>query len=163
MNRRTFNPDSQVIIGWREYVTLPDWGVEWIKAKADTGARTSAIDVANLETIADDKVRFDIVIDRNEPNHHVTIESPVVRWTRIKSSFGAAHARPVVATHLRIGPVEKTIELGLVCRKNMLCRMLLGRTALVPELVVDSAHRYIFGRKKAKKSKSATSSKRGSA
>jgi hypothetical protein len=140
-------------IGWREYVALPEWGLPYVKAKADTGARTSAIDVANVTAVGENRVRFDIVADRRGEGdgERVTVEAEVVRRTRVKSSFGDAHDRIIVETLLRLGPVEKRIELSLVSRKNMLCRMLLGRKALEPEFVVDSAHRYLFGRRPRRK------------
>jgi len=134
-------------IGWREYVTLPDYGVDHIKAKADTGARTSALDVANIEYISDNRVRFDLVIDRAHPEHSVTVEADIVRTAKVKSSFGQAHTRPIIETRIRVGPIEKVVQFGLLCRRNMLCRMLLGRAALSPEFVVDPDHRYLYGRK----------------
>lgn len=143
--------DARAVVGWREYIALPEWGVEHIKTKIDTGARTSAIDVADLVLLSNERARFDIVVDRRHPEHRITIEQPIVRQAKVKSSLGALHTRPVVETRIRIGPIEKTIQLGLVCRKNMACRMLLGRAALTPELLVDSAHRYLFGRKRTRK------------
>lgn len=138
---------ERTVIGWREYVALPEWGVKAVKCKADTGARTSAIDVSQIEELDGDRVRFHLMIDRKHPKGK-TIEADIIRRTRIKSSFGASHDRLVVATTMRLGPVEKAIEFSLVSRKNMLCPMLLGRRALQPEFIVDSARRYVFGRKK---------------
>lgn len=138
---------EQTIIGWREYVALPDWKVAAVKCKADTGARTSAIDVSQIEELDDDRVRFHLMISRAEPDG-IVIETDIVRRTRVKSSFGQSHDRLVVATLMRLGPIEKEIELSLVSRKNMLCPMLLGRKALEPEFIVDAAHRYRFGGKK---------------
>lgn len=152
-------PQEKTVIGWREYIALPDWGIERIHAKADTGARTSAIDVTHVEEVDGDRVRFDAVIDRATPPHVVTLEADVVRRTRVKSSFGAAHDRLVVRTTVKLGPVEKQVDLSLVSRKNMLVRVLLGRHALEPEFIVDPARRYVFGRKRTKKPKIADSRK----
>ena len=150
------------MIGWREYVALPDFGIDRIAAKADTGARTGAIDVANLKELPGDKVRFDLVVDRGDPAHRVTVTTDIARRTRVRSSFGAAHERLLIRTRLKLGPVTKTVELGLVCRKNMLCRMLLGRAALEPEFIVDSGQRYRFGRRsRTKPSTSARPGRRG--
>ncbi len=137
----------QTIIGWREYVALPDFGVQHIKAKADTGARTSALDVANLVELDDGRVRFDLMIDRTHPEQSVTVEAEVVRFAKVKSSFGQAHTRPIIETRIRVGSVEKVVQFGLLCRRNMLCRMLLGRAALSPEFLVDPDRRYLHGRK----------------
>lgn len=138
-------PDGRVVIGWREFVALPDWGVEAIRAKADTGARTGAVDVTDLEELPDNRVRFTLNVNRRTGERR-TIEAEVVRRTRVRSSFGQARDRVLVRTTMRLGSVEKTIELGLVSRRNMLCRLLVGRAALEPEFLVDSAHRYVFGR-----------------
>jgi hypothetical protein len=135
------------VVGWREYVALPDWGIPAVKTKVDTGARTSALDVANIDDLGDDRVRFEVVTRRLEPEERVVVETDVVRRTRVKSSFGATHERLIVQTRMQLGEIEKTIELSLVCRKNMLCRMLLGRKALAPDLIVDSSQRYLHGRK----------------
>lgn len=159
MNRiRDEHPENKpkTLIGWREYVALPEFGVEHIKAKADTGARTGAIDVSDLEELPGDRVRFHLVVDRAHPEHRVEVTTAIARRTRVKSSFGAAHDRLLIRTTLRLGPIEKAVELGLVSRKNMLCRMLLGRAALEPEFIVDPARRYLFGlgpRKKRRKKK----------
>lgn len=154
----TASSKERTIIGWREYIALPEFGVDHIKAKADTGARTSALDVANLEEMPGNRVRFDLVIDRAHPNHHVTVEADVVRVAKIKSSFGQAHTRPIIETRIRVGEVEKVVQFGLLCRRNMLCRMLLGRAALSPDFIVDPDHRYLHGRKPRtrRKKKSAT-------
>ena len=74
-----------------------------------------------------------------------TSVATVVRRTRVKSSFGARQDRLVVRTRLKLGPIEKTIELSLVSRRDMHCRMLLGRKALEPDILVDSGRRYVHG------------------
>jgi len=141
----------KTLIGWREYVSLPEWGLTRIKAKADTGARTSVIDVREVIELEDNRVRFEVVVNRNKPDQHIWVETDIIRRTRVKSSFGATHDRLIVRTLVKLGEFEKEIELSLVSRKNMLCRMLLGRKALEPELIVDPHRRYIHGRKLRKK------------
>lgn len=140
----------KIVIGWKERVELPEWDIGWIIAKADTGARTGAIDVSNLIELPGERVRFDVVLDRSPGLDHGrtrrTIETSIARRSRVKSSFGASHDRLFVETTMHLGPVQKTVQLGLVSRKNMLCRMLLGRVALAPEFVVDPKRRYVFGR-----------------
>lgn len=132
-------------IGYREYVDLPDWGVTRIKAKADTGAKISAIDVADLEELPGGRVRFDVVLSRAKRHRRVTVEAKVHRRTVVRSSLGDSHHRLTVLTTIRIGPVEKAVEVGLVCRKNMICRMLLGRQALAGDFLVDSGRAYLYG------------------
>ncbi|UCD73882.1 MAG: ATP-dependent zinc protease [Phycisphaerales bacterium] len=143
----------KTIVGWREYVSLPEWGLTGIKAKADTGARTSVIDVTEVIELEGNRVRFEVVVNRRNPDEHIWLETDIVRRTRVKSSFGASHDRLIVKTLVKLGEIEKEIELSLVSRKNMLCRMLLGRKALEPDLVVDPGRRYIHGRKRRKKNR----------
>ena len=144
---------EQHIIGYREYVDLPQWGITRIKAKADTGARSSAIDVADLvELDGGKRVRFDVALSRAHRHRRVTLEADVVRRTSVRSSMGHSQPRLTVETMIRIGPVEKVVEVGLVCRKAMICRMLLGRLALAGDFLVDSRRTYIYG--KAKRSQS---------
>jgi hypothetical protein len=149
------------VIGWREYVDLPEWGGSRIKAKVDTGARTSAIDVANIEELSDDRVRFDVIFDRSQEHRRTTVETDIVRRTRVKSSFGHAHDRLYVRTMIRIGDHELPAELGLVCRKTMLCRMLLGRKFIEGQFVVDAGHRYRLSRRqRTKAGRRSTASKK---
>jgi len=130
------------IVGWRERVALPDWGIRNVRAKIDTGARTSAIDVAQIEELEDGRIRFEVVT-RTEPVRKTRwIEADPVRRANIKPSHGVAQKRFVCSTTLRMGEVEREIEVSLVCRKNMLCRMLVGRTALSGVVLVDPSRKY---------------------
>jgi len=149
-----------LIIGWREIVTLPAWGIEGLVAKADTGARSSAIDVGHLVELPGERLRFDVAVDRRDRDRWIRVECPIVRRTRVRSSFGAAHDRFVVRTTMRLGPIEKLIDLSLVSRKDMHCRMLIGRAALHPEMLVDPGHTYLLGRRRRS---SRTSSTKGPA
>jgi len=144
--------DECPVIGWREYVDAPEWGVLGILAKIDTGARTSAIDVAGIEEIGRERVRFHVMLSRNHRHRRVAIEAKIRRRTRVRSSLGHVESRLIVATQVRIGPVSKKVELGLVCRKSMRCRVLLGRTALAKDFLVDAGRAYLLGRKHAAKS-----------
>lgn len=134
-----------VIVGRREDVDLPDWGLEGIEAKVDTGARTSAIDVADIVEFGEGRVRFTAITDRRDPNARHTVEVDIVRRTRVRSSFGDAHDRLFVRTTMRLAGQEFEVELGLVDRKSMLCRMLLGRRALDGAYLVDTGRRFVHG------------------
>lgn len=153
------NDGAPTIIGWREYIALPEWGIDHIHVKADTGARTSAIDVASIEELPNDRVKFDVVVERAAPPappHIVHLEAAIVRRTRVKSSFGRVADRLVVRTKIKLGPIEKEVDLSLVSRKNMLVRVLLGRHALEPDFLVNPARVYVFGRRKPVRKKSTT-------
>ncbi|WP_339743441.1 RimK/LysX family protein [uncultured Rubinisphaera sp.] len=134
-------------IGWRERIDLPDWGVQGIEAKSDTGARSSAVDVKNLKIEEDDYVSFDVALSRTDRNLSKPVRMKIKRHTQVKSSNGHITERVVVETTLRIGPVEKNVDVTLVCRKRMQCRMLIGRTALGEDFLVSSNDVYLLTRK----------------
>lgn len=136
-------------IGWRERVDLPDWGLHGVRAKVDTGARTSAIDVANIEHISDDRVRFEVV-SRLKPRKTDWIEASLVRTSKVRPSSGSTQERAVCITRIRIGSFEYDVELSLVCRKGMLCRMLIGRTALKKRFVVDPSRTNVLSKTRSK-------------
>lgn len=126
-----------MVIGWREWVELPEWGIR-IRAKADTGAKSSAIDCAEIVELPDERVRFTIRLDRKEKKL-VTVEEPIALRKRVRSSTGVGRDRIFVETTLRLGESEKKILINLVCRKTMIHRMLLGRETLGGSFLVDSA------------------------
>ena len=133
-----------LVIGWREFVDLPEWGITRLKAKIDTGARTSAIHVGALEELADGRVRFEIVI-REKPKLRTTmVEATPVRRSRVKPSSGKRQERLVFRTRLKLGSIEREIELSLVSRKGMLCRMLVGRLALPSQVLVSPGRKYLL-------------------
>lgn len=148
---------QQPILGWRERVDIPEWGVRGVRAKIDTGARTSAIHVDHIEPLGEDRVRFEVVV-RESPRRTVLVEADVVRWSSVRPSSGRAQQRPVVRTQLHIGAEQREAEVSLVSRKGMLCRMLVGRRAL-DGLLVDPHRRYLLSRPSA--SRPAPESPRG--
>jgi len=133
------------IIGVAEYVDFPDWGVKSLRARIDTGARTSALHVENVRLLAGSRVRFDVRLRRDDPTARVTVETKVSRRTPVRSSTGQTEARLFVKAHVRLGGREQLIEVGLVDRRNMLYRMLLGRSALERRFLVDVSRRYVLG------------------
>ena len=136
-------PEHKTTVGWREMVDLPEWGVRRIRAKIDTGARTSAIHVAEIEELPQGRIRFEVVVRERPARKTVWVEADAVRESTVKPSSGQRQNRPVVRTTMRIDTVEHPIELSLVCRKGMLCRMLVGRTALGDDILVDPSQRYL--------------------
>ncbi|HUU84854.1 MAG TPA: RimK/LysX family protein [Phycisphaerae bacterium] len=138
---------EKTVVGWREYVSLPDWEVGRVRAKIDTGARTSAIHVGEIQELEDGRIRFEVVMRERPSKRIVWVEATPVRNSRVKPSSGVRQSRRVVRTRLSLGGVEREIELSLVCRKGMLCRMLIGRTALADRFMVDPARRYVASRR----------------
>jgi hypothetical protein len=131
-----------LVAGWRERVDLPDWGITRIRAKLDTGARTSALHVTGVTDLGDGRVTFE-VLPRRRSDRGVPVTAAVVRQTRVRSSTGSVTTRPVVRTRLRFGPIDREIELTLVDRGAMIHRMLIGRTGLAG-VVVDPSRRYVL-------------------
>jgi hypothetical protein len=134
------------VIGYVECVDIPEWGIIRIRAKVDTGARTSALHVENIREVGQDRVRFDVRLHRRNVNRRVTVEAPISRRGRVRPSSGISEWRIFVAATLRLGPVERRIELSLVDREKMIFRMLLGRSALAHEFLVDVGRRYVLSK-----------------
>lgn len=132
-----------VVLGWREAVSLPEWGVRGLRAKLDSGAATSSIDVDQVEYPSESVVRFDVVTRDHPARDPLWIEAPLVRRALVKPSTGEVQERPVVATVLRIAGIERRIEISLVSRPSMKCRMLVGRAAMAGVILVDSASRHV--------------------
>jgi hypothetical protein len=139
---------ERVLIGWTENVDLPDWSVRRLRAKIDTGARTCALHVENIEELSRDRVRFDIVLHRDKRDRTVHVVAPVRRRSRVRSSNGHSETRDFVRTLLRLGGVEREVEMSLVDRGRMIHRMLLGRSALGPPFVIDASRRMVQSPKK---------------
>ncbi len=129
--------NAQQIIGWREWVEFPEWSLR-MRAKADTGARSSAIDCAEIVELPGGRVRFTVRLDRKD-KRLVTLEEPIKLRKHVRSSTGQGHNRIFIETTLRLGDVEKRIIVSLVCRKSMIHRLLLGREALGGDFLVNSS------------------------
>lgn len=136
MTTRLIETDHH-LIGWNEYVDLPDWEISGLRAKVDTGARSSALHVENIELLPRNRVRFDVILSRRKRHRRVHVKTRVSRRGRVRSSTGHYETRIFVNARVRIGPVERDVELSLVDRERMIFRMLLGRTALAGAFLVD--------------------------
>ena len=136
--------EPTTIIGWREHIVLPDWGIKRIRAKIDTGARTSAIHCARIEKLSAGRVRFEVVIRERPKRQTIWVEADVVRESVVKPSTGEPQTRLVCKTRMRLGSAEHDIEIALVCREGMLCRMLLGRRGVPPGFTVDPRAKYLL-------------------
>lgn len=132
------------VVGWREHIDFPQWHLRGIVAKLDTGARTGALDVTEIKELPGNRVRFVVRLKRKSGETSRQIEAEISRRTRVRSAFGHSHDRLFIETLVRIGPHSRRVELGLVSRKKMLCRVLLGRKALDGLFLVDSGRRYLL-------------------
>lgn len=140
---------SYTLAGWREWVSLPQVGVPWIKAKLDTGARSSALHAFGLEEFAQDDatwVRYSVHPWQRSDADAVTVESRVQDVRTVRSSSGHVEDRYVVLLDLSLVGREITAEVTLSRRDEMGFRMLVGREALRRGFVVDPARSYLGGR-----------------
>jgi hypothetical protein len=138
-----------IVAGWREWVTLPDAGVEWIKAKLDTGARSSALHAFGVEELSRDGqpwVRFSIRPWQRSEEDTVTHECPVHDRRLVRSSSGHSEERYVVLLDVRLVDRTVTAEVTLSSRDEMGFRMLIGREALRQGFLVDAHRSYVGGR-----------------
>lgn len=137
------------VAGWREWVSLPDAGVDWIKAKLDTGARSSAIHAFDLEALERDGeewVRFSIHPWQRSDDDVVELVLPVLDRRDVRSSNGAIEQRCAVSMRLALAGRTITTVMTLSNRDEMGFRMLIGREALGQGFLVDSARSYVGGR-----------------
>ena len=137
---------DRLTVGWREWVGLPDLGVASIKAKIDTGARTSALHVTNLIRFERDGrswVRFTVHPVQRADRPAVTAEAALLERRPVRSSSGHTEDRLVITTGLRVGSETWPIELTLARRDEMGFRMLIGRTALRRRAVIDPGRSYL--------------------
>ena len=135
------------VIGWREWVSLPELGIDHIKAKIDTGARTSALHAFNIEVYKQGKqewARFAIhPYQKNDTDIH-TCTCPVRDLRVITNSGGGREQRVVIETQLALGDLSWAIEITLTNRDEMGFRMLLGRTAIKGRFLVDPGKSFCF-------------------
>lgn len=139
---------TEKVLGWREWVSLPELGITWIKAKVDTGARTSALHAFELEPFqraGKDWVRFSVHPLQGENDTVIQCESPVLERRDVTDSGGHLENRPVIETELLLGSFSKRIELTLTDRDTMRFKMLLGRTALRPNILVYPSQSFKLG------------------
>lgn len=140
---------ARTIIGWREWVSLPDLGIERIKAKIDTGARTSALHAfqvrrARLEGIDGLRIGVHPLQRRTDIEHFFF--APIVDERWVTDSGGHREKRYVIETRLVLEDFSWPIELTLTNRDSMRFRLLLGRTAMHEQVMIQPDRSYLLGR-----------------
>ena len=147
---RNVKPEIANILGWREWVALPELGIPAIKAKIDTGARTSALHAFRINAFHDNGlefVRFWLHPLRNKRELELVCVAPVSQKRVIKDSGGHAEERYMIETTVSVGGHQWNIELTLTSREDMMFRMLLGRSAITKgRLTIDPSASYVTGR-----------------
>lgn len=136
------------VIGWREWVSLPDLGVAKIKAKIDTGAATSAIHVSHFRMLNSKKkdsmkVEFRVHPAQQRSHPAIVTRATLLEHRHVRSSVGHLTERPVIKTTLKIGETSWPIELTLVNRDIMSFRMLIGREALKGRYLVNPGRSHL--------------------
>jgi hypothetical protein len=134
----------KVLIGWKESVDLPKWGVKHLIAKADTGARRSCMDATKIEQVDEEHVEFNLMLHRIDRSQFIRVRSKIGHIAHVKSSNGDKSERFFVKTIIRIGKMEEVTEFSLMDREGMTCRMLLGRKTLEDHFLVDAAQKYVI-------------------
>lgn len=148
--RRRRSPSPKPIIGWREWATLVDLCPVPIKAKVDTGARTSSLHAFNLRLRENDQgltiAEFEIHPTQRSSALGSVATAPVVDMREVRSSTGHRQRRPVIRTTVAIGTHRFPVEISLTSRDEMGFRMLLGRSAIRRRFLVDPGRSYQQGR-----------------
>ncbi len=133
-------------IGWREWVGLPELGISHIKAKIDTGARTSALHAFSLHPFREqgkDRITFDMHPLQNNTDVVISCTADVIDKRWVTDSGGHREERYVICTPVILGDQTWSIEITLTERDTMLFRMLLGRNAIRKRYVVNPARSFI--------------------
>ena len=142
---------NRIVLGWREWVHLPDLGLPWIKAKVDTGAKTSCLHAFSLDTFVKDGdswVRFGIHPHQNETDTEIYCEAKIIDERIVSDSGGHKENRIVISSDIVIGEKQWPIEITLTNRDTMQFRMLLGRTAMQDLISVKPDKSYLLGKPK---------------
>lgn len=148
------NETPLVIIGWREWVSLPQLGISRIKAKIDTGARSSslhALDIQRFEQNGDSFVRFKVPPMQRHGEITVSCQAEIHEERLSRSSSGEAFDRIVIQTPVCWMGETWSVDLALADRSEMGFRMLVGREAVHGRMLVDPSRSYFGGRPKKKK------------
>jgi hypothetical protein len=136
-----------VLIGWKEYLDFPDWHLRHVRAKIDTGAYSSALDVCHYELSEAPGggllATLSLALSRRHPERLKRVQVPVLRMVGVSNSGGVREERPLIETVIRLGPVFKRIRLTVTDRSRMRHRMLLGRQALAGSFLVDVSQKYL--------------------
>jgi hypothetical protein len=139
----------RMTLGWREWLVLPELGIPAIKAKLDTGARTSSLHTFSIESFRSHgrpKVRFGIHPLQKRRDVELFCVADVVDRRVVSDSGGHRELRYVISTPVQLGDTTWPVEITLTNRDTMRFRMLIGRSAMRDRLIVDPDRSYLTGR-----------------
>lgn len=134
------------LIGWRESLALPTLGINKIKVKIDTGARTSALHALHIDSYKEkdqEMVKFQVHPIQRETRTTIDCIAPLLEYRHVTNSGGHSQLRPVIITPIKLGIYQWNIELTLTNRDVMGFRMLLGRQAVKNRFLVDSGKSFL--------------------
>ncbi len=137
-----------IILGWREWLALPQFGIAAIKAKIDSGARTSALHVESLEPYQRDgrqRLRFAVLTGRRGAPP-VSCDAAAIDQREVSDSGGHVTLRWFIQTEFELAGQRWIAETNLASRRDMLFPLLLGRNALGGRFIVDPGATYLCGR-----------------
>lgn len=140
---------SLTLVGWREWVDLPQLGILRMKAKIDTGARTSALhawDIEPFDVNGAPWVRFNLHPIQRNNRSVISCEAAVIDRRFVRNTGGKQEMRYVIETGVTLGNISWTIEVTLTNRDKMGFRLLLGRTAVKNRFLINPGRSYIASR-----------------
>ncbi|PLW69326.1 ATP-dependent zinc protease [Pseudohalioglobus lutimaris] len=143
--------ENKLVLGWREWLAFPELGIVQIKAKVDTGARTSCLHayfVEPFERSGEAWVRFGIHPRQGNTKEEIHCEARVKDRRSVRDSGGHEELRYVIETPVSIGDQHTPVEVTLTDRDTMKFRVLLGRSGIGEQYVVDPARSYVQGKRK---------------
>lgn len=140
------------IIGWQEWVGFPELGIKRIKAKIDTGAKTSALHAEDIQIHKTKagvyRASFFVTPLKSNPRYKAHCHADLIDQRYVRSSNGQRELRTTIATILHIGEYSYPIELTLTNRDSMGFRLLIGRSAIAHNFLIDPHHSFTFGKRK---------------
>lgn len=143
-----FSVSERVVVGWKEFVDFPEWGLKHIRVKMDSGARTSALGVIRCMveegSPGGEMAHLELALNSRHPERVARVQTPIVGRVWVKNTGGWKEHRPIIEVLIRLGPVHKRIRMTIADRSRMLTPVLLGRQALAGDCLVDVAHRYLL-------------------
>lgn len=141
-------PDELIVVGWREWIQIPELGIPYIKVKVDTGAKTSALHAKKIQTFKERGalwVSFEMMPLQGRSDVRVSCMSEVIDHRVVSDSGGHREKRYVIESNLIVGTHVFSCEITLTDRESMRFRMLLGREAMENRILVDPSKSYLMG------------------
>ena len=133
-------------IGWREWIYLPKYDDFAMKAKVDTGARTSALHATHIKEYDSNGIKL-VSFSLSQSNKQIDISTQLIRYLKITSSFGDSEIRPLIRLKIRLGERSWFTEVTLTKRTRMTYPMLIGRNTLMKKYLIHSHKSYLTGKK----------------